>query len=167
MFSWIEGIVYLLLHNTTIKIFLFLLYLKHLKLKKIFLFLWCPNCPNSIRFLLFFIYCKHCKLNWIFTLFLCTPNTPNSEIYSTLFNHKEYEILVYVLLVINVTWKKFSQKKFQFLPPKKFWKNVWACIGDVFLNSREVLTIDLTIGDIILFFIERNTPFSIAYSSDI
>ena len=61
--------------------------------------------------------------------------------------------------------EKIFLKKIQFLTPKKFWKNVWACIGDVFLNSREVLTIDLTIGDIILFFIERNTPFSIAYST--
>lgn len=139
-FSWIEWIVYLLLHNTTIKIFLFLLYLKHLKLKKNFPFFYgVQTVQTQLDFYSFFIYCKHCKLNWIFTLFLYTPNTPNSEIYSTLFNHKEYEILVYVLLVINVTWKKFSSKKFQFLLPKKFWKNVWACIdGCVFEFSGSI-----------------------------
>ena len=61
--------------------------------------------------------------------------------------------------------EKISQKKFQFHTPKKFEKTIWRCILIVFLNLREVLTINLTIGYCIIFFFNRNEYKSIILST--
>lgn len=66
---------------------------------------------------------------------------------------------------IKKNFKKNSQKKFQNHTPKKFEKTIWRCIVSIFLNLREVLTINLTIGDSSIFFSNRNGHKSIVLST--
>lgn len=117
-----------------------------------------------VRNLYFFMVSKHSRIKLIFTLFYILQTLKTQKYILHFLIIRSMKILVYVLLISNVTWKEnLSQKKFQKVPPKKFEKVIWRCFCFAFLNLWEVLTINSTIEGFSCIIFMRNHCFSIAY----